>query len=329
MRRLAVVLAIIGLALLFPHAHPTGAGRGPYTRVDGWSPIPVPGGPDWEMGGAAVSPDGRTLWLARRTDPPLVEVDARAGRIRRTSGTAMLAWVHSLMLDADGNLWVADATVGSGTSAGLNPPVPSAVAAGRGHQILKLSREGRVLLTLGTAGQPGTDAAHFNAPTAVAIGKNGDIFVSDGHGGTTNARVVVFDKTGRFLRTWGTRGSGPGQFGEPHSLVIDRRGRVIVADRANGRLQVFEQDGRFLAEWKGFGVRPSGLAIGPDDTLYVSSHDTRTREERITIARAETGEVLEVVDHALDGIDSIAVDRRGTIYAVSATGHAVAKYERR
>ena len=329
MRRHAAALGLIALAVLLSHGQPAGAGRGPYVRVEGWSPIPVPGGPDWEMGGAAVSPDGRTLWLARRVDPPLIEVDARAGRIRRTSGTAMLAWPHSLMLDADGNLWVADATVGSGTAAGLNPPIPSAVAAGRGHQILKLSRDGRVLLTLGTAGQPGTDATHFNAPTAVALGRNGDIFVSDGHGGTTNARVVVFDKTGKFLRTWGTRGSGPGQFGEPHSLVIDRRGRVIVADRTNGRLQVFEQDGRFLAEWKGFGLRPSGLAIGPDDTLYVSSHDTRAKEERITIGRAETGEVLEIVDHALDGIDSIAVDRNGTIYAVSATGHAVAKYERR
>ncbi|MGE3579657.1 MAG: peptidyl-alpha-hydroxyglycine alpha-amidating lyase family protein [Vicinamibacterales bacterium] len=325
--RLLAILSAVALGLTA--AHPSGAARGTYTRVAGWSPVPVPGGPEWEMSGVAVSPDGRTLFLSHRADPPILEVEPRSGRTIRSWGTAMLVWPHSLLLDGDGNLWVADATVGSGGAAGLNPPMASAVAAGRGHQILKFSRDGRLLMTLGTAGQAGTDGTHFNAPTAVAFGARGEIFVSDGHGGTTNARVVVFDRNGRFLRTWGSRGSGPGQFGEPHSLVIDRRGRVLVADRTNGRIEVFDQQGRFLAEWKGFGRRPSGLALGPDDTLYVSSHDARAHEERITIGRADTGEVLEVIDDALEGIDGIAVDRRGTIYAVSATGHAVAKYERR
>jgi len=280
------------------------------------------------MSGAAVSPDGRRLVMSHRSDPPVLDIDPRTSRVLRSWGTATLAWPHSLYFDRDGNLWIADAAVGSGPSAKLNPPIPSAVAAGRGHQVLKFGRDGRLLMTLGTAGQPGSDARHFNAPTSVAVARNGDIFVSDGHGSTTNARVVVFDKRGRFLRTWGTRGSGPGEFGEPHALVLDARERVIVADRTNARLQVFDKAGVFIAEWKGFGRRPSGMALGPDDTLYVTSHDARAHENIITIARAGDGHVVEVVPDALEGIEGIAVDGHGTIYATSATGHDAAKYER-
>lgn len=300
-----------------------------YRLVEGWSPVTAPNSPDWEMSGVAVSTDGTRLLMSHRSDPPLLDIDPVSARVLRSWGTAMLAWPHSLYFDRDGNLWIADAAVGSGTAAGLNPPIPTAVAAGRGHQVLKLSRDGRLLMVLGTAGQPGTDASHFNAPTGVAVAKNGDIFVSDGHGGATNARVVVFDKRGRFLRTWGTRGSGPGEFGEPHALVLDARERVIVADRTHARLQVFDKSGTFIAEWTGFGRRPCGMAIGPDDTMYVTSHDTRAHEDIITVARASDGHVLEVIRDALDGIEGIAVDGRGTIYATSATGHAVAKYVRR
>ncbi len=297
-----------------------------YARVEGWSPVPVPGTAEWEMSGVAVSPDGTRLFMSHRADPPMLDIDPSSTRILRSWGTAMLVWPHSLYLDRAGNIWIADAAVGSGAGARLNPPMPGAVAAGRGHQVLKFSRDGRLLMTLGTAGQPGADATHFNAPTGVAVARNGDIFVSDGHGGTTNARVVVFDTRGRFLRTWGTRGSGPGEFGEPHAIALDARERVIVADRTNGRLQVFDKAGRFLAQWTGFGRRPCGIAIGANDTIYVSSHDARAHENIITIARASDGQVLEVVTDALDGIEGIAVDGRGTIYATSATGHAVAKY---
>ena len=102
-----------------------------------------------------------------------------------------------------------------------------------------------------------------------------------------------------------------------------------MADRTNGRLQVFNQEGRFLAQWTGFGRRPCGIAIGTDDTIYVSSHDARAHENIITIARASDGQMVEVITNALDGIEGIAVDGSGTIYATSATGHAVANYIRK
>ncbi len=324
------VTALLGIAVAAAAvAGPAGAPAGSYQRVESWAPVPVPGGPAWEMAGVAVRPDGGRLVLARRVDAPLVEVDATAGTILRTWGTGLLAWPHSVTFDPEGNLWVVDAAIGAGAAAGLNPPIPSAVAAGRGHQVFKLAPDGRVLLALGTAGRTGADASHFHAPTGVAFGRNGDIFVSDGHGGATNARVVVFDRDGRFLRTWGTRGSGPEQFGEPHGILVDPDGRVLVADRSNGRVAVYTQDGTLLALWTGLGRRPCSMAVGPGRTLYVTSHDTRAHEDIITLADLRDGRVLEVINPALEGLEGIAVDGRGTIYVTSATGHAAARYERR
>jgi DNA-binding beta-propeller fold protein YncE len=322
LRRAAGVaaLALVPLAL-------TAAGRD-YHRVAGWSPIPEPAGAEWEMSGAAVSPDGRRLVMSHRADPPLLEIDAKSGKILRSWGEGLLVWPHSLYFDRDGFLWVADATVGSGPQAELNPPMASAVRAGRGHQVLKFAPDGRIVMTLGTKGEAGADEAHFNAPTGVAVAKNGDIFVSDGHSGNTNARVVVFSRDGKFLRTFGRKGSGPGEFGEPHAIALDSQERVLVADRSNGRIEVFDREGRFLDQWNTYGRRPSGLAVAADDTLYVSSHDARAHENRITIGRAKDGVVLEVMDDVEDGIEGIAVDKAGTIYATSATGHAAQKLTR-
>src|SRR5437763_772724 len=82
----------------------------------------------------------------------------------------------------------------------------------------------------------------------------------DGHGGDTNARIVKFTKDGKFIKTWGTKGTAPGQFDTPHMLAMDSAGRLFVADRVNNRIQIFDQEGQFLDEWKQFG-RPSGVYI--------------------------------------------------------------------
>src|SRR5258708_29251249 len=80
----------------------------------------------------------------------------------------------------------------------------------KGHTVLKLSPDGKVLMTLGTPGVAGADETHFNAPSDVVVAANGDIFVADGHGDKTNARIVKFDKDGKFVKTWGKEGKGPG-----------------------------------------------------------------------------------------------------------------------
>jgi DNA-binding beta-propeller fold protein YncE len=122
----------------------------------------------------------------------------------------------------------------------------------------------------------------------VAVAPNGDIFVGDGHSGggtaTGNARIMKFDASGKFIKTWGRKGMGPGEFDVVHTLAFDSRGRLFVGDRQNNRLQIFDQNGTFIAQWFQFG-RPSGLYIDKrTDTLYVADSESRD-------ARTNTGQL--------------------------------------
>src|SRR5262249_59346497 len=132
--------------------------------------------------------------------------------------------------DKDGNVWVAD----NGT------------ARGKGHQVLKFSPDGKLLMSLGKPGVTGPGLDEFDQPTEVAVAANGDIFVADGHSGggaaTGNARIMKFDKNGKFLKTWGRKGMGPGEFDVVHTIAFDSRGRLFVGDRQNNRIQIFDQD---------------------------------------------------------------------------------------
>src|SRR5712692_6345937 len=137
-----------------------------------------------------------------------------------------------------------------------------------------MTRDGRVLLTLGKKGVAGSRNDEFDAPTEVAVAPNGDIFVADGHTGggaaNGNARIVKFDKTG--------------EFDVPHTLAFDSRGRLFVGDRQNNRIQIFDQDGKFIAQWFQFG-RPSGIYIDKrTDTMYVA--DSESRDGRTHLGRS-------------------------------------------
>ena len=152
----------------------------------------------------------------------------------------------------------------------------------------------------------------------MAFGANGDIFVADGH---VNNRVVKFTKDGQFIKAWGKKGAGPGDFSVPHAIAIDARGRVFVADRGNSRVQIFDQDGRFLEQWTQFG-RPSGLLITADDTLYVADVQDK---KGIVYGSAKDGTVRGVIEGTLP--ESIAIDRDGSVYAgETTTGHTLRKF---
>jgi len=194
-----------------------------------------------EPAGVAVNSKGH-IYVFHRGKHPLMEFDS-AGKYLRSIDDDLFVSAHMVRIDPEDNIWTTD--VGS-------------------HVVLKLSPEGKILLALGRMRIPGDDVLHFNQPTDVAWDHDGNIYVADGYG---NSRVVKFDKYGNPMLGWGMKGSGPGQFDLPHTIVVVVD-LVYVGHRENARIQVFDRNGRYLQQWK-LG-HPFSLAIGPDHLLYMS-----------------------------------------------------------
>jgi len=260
-----------------------------YKALPGWGQLPAP--LKWgEVPNVAIDPKG-TVFVFTRTEPPVVELTP-AGKLVKTWGQGMFVWPHGIRFDRDGNLWITDGRADKGN----------------GQMVYKMTTDGsKVLMTLGTKGVSGDGPNQFNGVTDVAIAPNGDIFVADGH---VNSRIVKFSKDGTFIKEWGRKGSGPGEFNLPHSIVFDSRGRLLVADRSNKRIQLFDQNGTFLEEWKQFG-EASGLYIFPDDTLYVTDWQEK---KAIFIGSAKDGSIRETIE-GLTLAEGLTVDKQGSIYA--------------
>jgi len=218
---IAPILAAFFIGSVIVHTSPRLNAGGTYKQVESWSPVPLNADPSWETNGIATNADGTRIYALRRSDPPILEIDPKTGTILKTWGTGLMKWPHSIYLDREGFIWLIDAGIGAAPELHLNPVLESGVKAGKGHQVTKLTPDGKVLLTLGTPGLAGDAPQQFNAPTGVVVASNGDIFVTDGHGGETNARVVKFSKDGKFIKTWGRKGSNPGEFNVPHAISID------------------------------------------------------------------------------------------------------------
>lgn len=267
---------ILSLAFLAAAAAATNDLPNPFHAVEDWAQLPA--GVQWGQV-IGVQPDSHgNLWVFHRSEPPILEFDA-SGKFLKSFGAGMFVQPHGLALDRDGNIWVTD-------QLGKD---------GKGQQATKFSPEGKVLMTLGKAGVAGNGPDTFNGPCDVVVAPNGDIFVADGHGNDTNARVVKFSKDGKYIKEWGRKGTGPGEFDTLHSIAMDSKGRIFVADRGNNRIQIFDQDGKFIAEWKQFG-RPSGIYISKNDTLYSvdSQSDDKTNpgvKRGIRIGSAKDGSV--------------------------------------
>jgi DNA-binding beta-propeller fold protein YncE len=262
-----------------------------------------------EASGVDVDAQGH-VWVFNRGHWPVMEFDR--------SGKMLQAWnedtfrpisAHGLRVGPDGNIWCVDV---------------------KGHVVFKLSPEGRVLMVLGNRQNvPGNNDAHdaFYEPTNLRFLPNGNFYVSDGY---VNSRVIEFNPAGEYVRQWGRKGTGDGEFDLVHDVAIDSKQRVYVADRRNERIQVFDENGRFLAKWTDIGA-PWGLAYSPkEEAIYMCDG----KYNRIVKLNLE-GQVLGVLSSwgkapgKLDYAHSIAFDTAdASLYTVEIKNWRVQKWVR-
>jgi DNA-binding beta-propeller fold protein YncE len=205
----------------------------------------------------------------------LFEFDQNGTFVREIGqGIYGFLFAHAVRVDAQDNIWTVDEAA---------------------SQIIKFSPEGRVLMVLGRKpeaiqvrvlqppdagaaagagggrgggrGAPGAGVPgdNFNRPTDVAWDAAGNIFVADGH---ANSRIAKFDKNGRFISSWGSRGSEPSQFDVAHSIAIDAQGNVYVADQGNKRIQIFDNSGAFKTQIPNRAA-PTAVCITPGTHQYL------------------------------------------------------------
>jgi len=320
---------------------PTNSLPNPYRSVEDWAKLPD--GRTWGSTSAVdIDRDGTSVWVGERCGAvggpgqmrpgapfgcdgsnlaPILKFDA-SGKLVNSFGEGMFLFPHGLHVDREGNVWVTD---------GLGKD-------GKGHQVIKFSPDGSVLLKLGKAGQAGSGPDEFNAPSAVVTAPNGDIFVADGHGGDTNARIVKFSKDGKFIKSWGKKGSAPGDIDIPHAIAMDSQGRLFLGDRNNNRIQIFDQDGKFLAEWKQFS-RPSGVFIDKNDVIYVADSESESVRNSnpgwkrgIRVGSAKTGDVTAFIPDPVEkttgtsAAGGVAADAKGNIYGAEVGPKRLMRY---
>lgn len=269
-----------------------------YQEVKNWAQFPA-GVTKWSAAtGVDVDADDNVYVLHRNEAMPIMVFDRR-GKFLRGWGQGMFKTTHFLRVDRFGYVWVTD----------------------RGNmEAFKFDSHGKLLMTLGKKGVTGDNTSRdsFNGMADLAVAKSGDIFIADGEG--PNTRVAKFSKDGRFILWWGGKGTGPGQFNVPHSIAIDSKGRIYVADRSNNRIQIFDQAGKFLDQWSNFGT-PWGLFV-KHDRIYVVDG---TENNRLLIASTRDGKVLEKIE-GLSNPTAVTVDSSDNIYVADVNGTNVQKF---
>jgi hypothetical protein len=332
LRFAAVALFAISAGVVYSQTiTPTNSLPDPYRSVENWAKMPQ--GRTWgSTAGVWIDPDGASLWVAERCGAnsclgsnldPVLKFDP-SGKLVKAFGAGMFVFPHGIFVDREGNVWVTD---GQGQD-------------GKGHQVFKFSPDGKILLALGKAGTSGDGQDTFNAPSSVLVAPNGDIFVGDGHGGNTNARIVKFDKDGKFIKTWGKKGSGPGEFDTPHALAMDSRGRLFVGDRNNNRIQIFDQNGNYIDQWRQFS-RPSGVYIDRNDIIYVADSESESVSKNhdgwkrgIRVGSASDGSLAALIPDPVEkatgssAAEGVAADAMGNIYGAEVGPKRLMKYVR-
>jgi 6-bladed beta-propeller protein len=246
-----------------------------------------------EVGGVAANSKG-DIFVYTRTGHPTISLGTsrafahggsrlfqfdRTGKFVREIGQnsyAML-FAQQVRIDPQDNIWVVDQMANSVNKLdstgrvvmllGRKPEsinVPAAAPRGGGGAEAAAGGRGRGGLT-----GEGAQQDVFNRPTDVAWDAAGNIFVADGIG---NARIAKFSNKGVFIKSWGSRGNGPGQFASVNAIVVDAQGNVYAADAGNKRIQVFDNNGTFKTQYTNVGA-PAALCItpGPNQVLFSSN----------------------------------------------------------
>ncbi len=265
----------------------------PYEAVPNFFKNP-PGVYTGENMGIAVNSKGHIFVYHRSNETRLFEYGPDGTFIREIGrGNYGFAFAHSVRVDADDNIWAVD----EGTDT-----------------IVKFSPEGKILMTLGRRQDPvaqlsdmpggggfvGLDEPYrFARETDIAFDQQGNIFVSDGY---FDARVVKYDKNGRYVKSVGTRGTAKLQFNTPHTIATDFEGNVYVGDRGNSRIQVLDNDLNWKATYDNVGS-PWAICVsggpGPKNPGHQYLYASNSWQDSAPAAGAEyTGEVYKM---ELDG----------------------------
>jgi len=244
-----------------------GSGKYTYRVNEEWQRPPV----GLEVRACAVSVDSqdRVYCFNRNAEHPVVIFD-RDGNFRSSWGAGRFTFPHAIRIVRENGqdvVWLCDE---------------------HHQQFQKFTTDGKLLQTIGEKGArsdtgvPADDFSSaawkkvthgggpFNLPTDIAFASDGSMFMTDGYG---NARVHKFSPDAKHLFSWGEPGTEPGQFNLPHGVWIDRRGRVLVADRENDRVQVFDQSGKLLSVWPTELIGPAFFYVDDDDIVYIPEHN--------------------------------------------------------
>ena len=234
------------------------------------------------------------VYVFQRQGPPVVVFDR--------DGIMLAAWnrhkdeledAHHISVGPDDGIYLADRDA---------------------HQILKYTPEGEFMMALGNRYQAAMQAP-FNHPSDTAVAPNGEIYVSDGYG---NSCIHRFTPDGEHVSSFGSPGSGPGQFRVPHSVRVAKDGRIYVCDRENNRVQVFTNDGSFLDQWTDF-KSPMGIHIDAGQTVYVTD-----QVPRLSILTLD-GQLL-ARGRTFENGHNIYSNSRGDLYAVDTANQRVQKF---
>ena len=307
-----------------------------------------------EVPGVAVNSKGHVFAFTRSNSAggpayapaaaQLLEFDAK-GVFVREIGKGLYAWseAHTVRIDKDDNIWAIDK--GS-------------------DMVIKFNQAGHVMMVFGRRKESAEDDTKpwlhpdpplapidglFRQPTDVAWDSEGNIYITDGY---VNSRVAKYDKNGDWVKSWGEKGTGPGQFRLPHAIVIDRNNNVYVADRSNRRVQVFDTDGKFLRMFTidvpaapgtkaVYGPTPTGAALaavsgspnslcitgGANQVLYIGELTFPGRVFKVAL----DGKVLGVIGKSgrqlkqFSGVHQLSCPTEGEVYAAETSNWRVQK----